>query len=606
MSSDVTSCIQMATRTDLQSLSHFQRILRVLRIIFVLSTLLRCAQSNDVFNEELLIKPLPSGHVYAHFQFTTRLETPSGSAPNHYRLFPKSLGNVLHKFNVWELHLSLTQGQWKHRNWGYPVEDAPPGGQVWAWFKENTTDVDSTWLALNGALSGLFCASFNFVDASNTIQPEVSFRPLGVTMNGKHNSSYVRYSALPNEIVCTENLTPWKKILPCDVKAGLATLLNAPKIFNTHYHSLGVHVRRVCDLKDGLQCGSMYLELTQSLSLVFELPRYTGDKIDWSFKKLFGYALFSSCPVASKSAVYVDISDDQAEFELNPAPHETVIGYSGQSLAVYDLKKLFGPEVPYINIAATYKRPMVYGNISPPTIFANRFVTGYGRDNGGISCQLHNTHPKKPIMITYLENIPWFAHVYFHTLQVTANNEDVVPSLLHIVPGNGKKWPAHLEMIVTVPPNSTLEISMRFQRAFLKWTEHPPDANHGFHIGSAIISAMLDSSDNYTSSTHISSSLLQSVYNSSRKNYFTRIYTETLLVSLPTPDFSMPYNVICLVCTVVALAFGPLHNITTRSLVAVNPDKEGSSPLASIVLWLKRGLKKLFKQKEEDVKSKDD
>ena len=26
-----------------------------------------------------------------------------------------------------------------------------------------------------------------------------------------------------------------------------------------------------------------------------------------------------------------------------------------------------------------------------------------------------------------------------------------------------------------------------------------------------------------------------------------RIYTETLLVSLPTPDFSMPYNVICLV-----------------------------------------------------------
>jgi len=26
----------------------------------------------------------------------------------------------------------------------------------------------------------------------------------------------------------------------------------------------------------------------------------------------------------------------------------------------------------------------------------------------------------------------------------------------------------------------------------------------------------------------------------------------------------MPYNVICLTCTVVALAFGPLHNITTK------------------------------------------
>ena len=40
-------------------------------------------------------------------------------------------------------------------------------------------------------------------------------------------------------------------------------------------------------------------------------------------------------------------------------------------------------------------------------------------------------------------------------------------------------------------------------------------------------------------------------------------------MNLPTPDFSMPYNVICLTCTVVALAFGPLHNITTKSLTIV-------------------------------------
>ena len=43
-----------------------------------------------------------------------------------------------------------------------------------------------------------------------------------------------------------------------------------------------------------------------------------------------------------------------------------------------------------------------------------------------------------------------------------------------------------------------------------------------------------------------------------------QIYTENLLVSAPTPDFSMPYNVICLACTVVAIAFGSIHNLTTR------------------------------------------
>ncbi|CAF1521267.1 unnamed protein product, partial [Rotaria sordida] len=45
---------------------------------------------------------------------------------------------------------------------------------------------------------------------------------------------------------------------------------------------------------------------------------------------------------------------------------------------------------------------------------------------------------------------------------------------------------------------------------------------------------------------------------------FVRLYSESLLVNLPTPDFSMPFNVICLGCTAVALAFGGLHNLTTK------------------------------------------
>ena len=43
--------------------------------------------------------------------------------------------------------------------------------------------------------------------------------------------------------------------------------------------------------------------------------------------------------------------------------------------------------------------------------------------------------------------------------------------------------------------------------------------------------------------------------------------TNGAMISLPTPDFSMPYNVICLACTVVALAFGPLNNICTKELI---------------------------------------
>lgn len=61
--------------------------------------------------------------------------------------------------------------------------------------------------------------------------------------------------------------------------------------------------------------------------------------------------------------------------------------------------------------------------------------------------------------------------------------------------------------------------------------------------------------------------MLLDSWNVSQKGYFVRIHTEALVLAMATPDFSMPYNVICLACTVVALAFGPLYNLTTKRCV---------------------------------------
>lgn len=44
------------------------------------------------------------------------------------------------------------------------------------------------------------------------------------------------------------------------------------------------------------------------------------------------------------------------------------------------------------------------------------------------------------------------------------------------------------------------------------------------------------------------------------------IYAESVLLVVPTPDFSMPYNVITLTCTVLALFYGSVFNILTRKL----------------------------------------
>lgn len=78
--------------------------------------------------------------------------------------------------------------------------------------------------------------------------------------------------------------------------------------------------------------------------------------------------------------------------------------------------------------------------------------------------------------------------------------------------------------------------------------------------------------------------------NDTSSQFFLRLHTETLLITLPTPDFSMPYNVICLACTVVAIAFGSMHNLTTRKFVVKDPTKPGN-----IFVKLKE---KFFKKKQ--------
>lgn len=64
----------------------------------------------------------------------------------------------------------------------------------------------------------------------------------------------------------------------------------------------------------------------------------------------------------------------------------------------------------------------------------------------------------------------------------------------------------------------------------------------------------------------------------------------------------MPYNVICLACTVVAIAFGSLHNLTTREFAATDPSKR-KGLVAKVKAFFKRGQEKAEESKEKGDKS---
>ena len=82
-----------------------------------------------------------------------------------------------------------------------------------------------------------------------------------------------------------------------------------------------------------------------------------------------------------------------------------------------------------------------------------------------------------------------------------------------------------------------------------------------------------------------------------------KLHTELLLISLPTPDFSMPYNVICFVCTVIAIGFGSIFNLTTRKLVPASKDDKGllGQLLSRIRLFFSTRLRRRPGSKDDSV-----
>lgn len=140
---------------------------------------------------------------------------------------------------------------------------------------------------------------------------------------------------------------------------------------------------------------------------------------------------------------------------------------------------------------------------------------------------------------------------------------------------------ATLEAVLSLPARSTVSLRVDVGRAFLRYTEHPPDAQRGWDLPGAVV-VLLPASPGNSSSTGRWRSYSSAGWPSERKTMQTqeqgsqrRIYTPALLVDPATPDFSMPYNVIIFTCSLVAFIFGSVFNGLTRSFVVLRVPTQG-------------------------------
>ncbi|RLV96227.1 GPI transamidase component GPI16 [Spathaspora sp. JA1] len=555
--------------------------------ILVTSLLLEVCLASQFYKEHLNLKPYPRNKLLTGFDFniqsqpfelTYHNESNIRTTPevNHYSYFPSSLGPIISSTNTRELHLRFTQGWWDAQSWGVlPHAGEFSGGtgvEVMAVIEAPDIEIAKRqWKKLTKILSGFFCASLNFIDDDITTYPKFKVGSGYAPEQGNH--LYLLRAALPSEPVCTENLTPFLRLLPTRGKSGISTLLDGHKVFDSLWHGMSIDVTTECE------DSSCFLQLHQTINQMVDIirsirkqteggipkpiagdklrcdPNKThtiwqcfplGDPVDlgWSLETIYGRKI-TGCAFEQESstiAVEVDPNWDVTLVKESPDSlvHASVTGSVNLEESLkYDLK------------FSTKNSSNVLPIVSPP-IYASRSLTGYSLDKGGLRVSFTNPS-SEPVTFIYFESIPWFMRLYFNDLKLKLKQEqetdvtDIQEQYIkerYYKPAIDRTRPSHMELKIVIPSNSSLVMTYSFDKSLLLYHEYPPDANHGFDIEPAVIT-ILDKS--------------QEVY---------QFRTTSLLLTLPTPDFSMPYNVIILTCTVLSLAFGIVFNLVTKQVPA--------------------------------------
>ena len=494
------------------------------------------------------------------------------------------------------MSLVLTKGAWDRNAFGdldpFPV--GPPGAELRATFWNSSSSssssssattslvsnsADTSWTYLKAALGGMFCASLSTIDDTTTIQGTQYVYP-----NQYHG-------ILNREMLCTENLAPLIKLLPCRSKAGLAALLEPTVVFESDFTSIGLEV--VTDEEGAM---TMTLTTTMVLDRAENILQYQQKKEQKQQKQKQKQKQKQEdrrrCPQATSSIIQLNkptwgelhVVTEQEREAANASAATTTIDVSREPDDIqcdgycwlYHDKDV---ETSWSNtkyLSVKHSRPEHWQEFSmkknvPNPVNIRRTLTGTGRVKGGLVTEITNIG-EDAVNIQYLDILPWYLQLYTHTLKVTWNENIVANGAWRAMnfTSNFQVRPTYregpfstMESTLIMAPGDVLRVEIQFLLVFLQFEQFPPDANRGFDIPSAIIQVG-QRKEEKNQKKKKKKKKKGHRDETTTTTTFTTMYTSSLMIEMPYPDFSMPYNVITLTSTLMAFVGGTVLNMLSR------------------------------------------
>lgn len=536
----------------------------------------------DSFDESLHIRTVPftrSPQLFlARFEFNVEAAQSTSFLWDQFDIFPKPIGKLLNSHpSIAAFEAALTRGRWKEE-WGPPPREfRPPGAVLIA--ATNSTDsivVDNCWRFLISALSGALCASFEGMDPDHESSAWVRPSDVPWTEPGQQ----LRFATLPYEPVCTENLTPWLKLLPCGRHRGLTAVMAPITIAESPLVSLTLAVAN--------RQSQGRVELRASLDVVLPLRDSQKGLAAW-----FDSDTIVPCPAARSSTVMLWSRRSPDPSVLNSAGIEAkamnggegfVLVFPTEHFASLDTSAHLPVDAdvahgPWVVVGAGQSSTRGDGMSVMRDVLSHEGRSE--RTHGRYLLRFTNAGPKRHIR--FMEQLPFFLRPLWHTFRATLQfpgrpheeltGLDAMRRLeLRFVAAAGQRMPTEIFLTVEVPHMGVVSIFLDVAKIFIQLREFSYACEKGFDVGSAAWMELelreeggsLGQNASQVSVDDFVGSLAPSepLGTSTPRGKWQLRFTQGLIVLLPMPDFSMPFNVIALSSTAVTFFFGSVFRLT--------------------------------------------
>lgn len=321
-------------------------------------------------------------------------------------------------------------------------------------------------------------------------------------------------ATVPLTDVCGHHLTRWQRLLPCRTGV-LAQLAAAQVLLHGMYISISVNV-------DTEASPAGYWQLNLTLTSVHRSVAADGQAV---FRQLFGQSL---PPLTAASPPCPFMAPLELQMRLRPGDIVRT-DPAGTTLS--------GAEVP-AGLRDVFIMPasISAGPLGAASVRMFRALEGEGLTWRQLVVRLDNTMGATATNLTLHQVFPWHMRVYGHTVRVTG---DVTAVQQLFAPAGHRYASAQLLVQLHLSAHGSATIVLDIEPRSLRLAEFPPDPHRGVDVAPAKLQAAHGTS----------------VY---------QLYSDPMVLYLPLPDFSMPYNVIAISSTLLAIVFGTVLKLATR------------------------------------------